>query len=295
MSDLYAQPGGTFTTTASGAPTGLTGTIGYRVINQRGGAILIARTTAGVVEEPAGSGIYVANDVPIPNDAAHGNYLIVWDTGGGAPTYADPDQLTINTSGQAPPVDAGNDAIATLAELRRLEPLDDAGTYPDADVLATRDDAIQALEDACNVAFIRRQDTHTYADTVGYEQLALPRRRDVTIDQVLIGQADLATPLDAPSIAALTITGGLLGRPGGFGKRGTVTYTHGYTNPPGMVRRAVRALTREWLQQERDSSVPVRATSMDQGDISYRLVTAGERGQVFDVPIANAVVQRYRE
>lgn len=252
------------------------------------GTLLVAPTNAGFDELDE----HLARWQHQLDAAPGGDYLVIFNDG---TNDTDPDRLTINATGQPSAIVAGNDAIATLAELRRLEPLDDEQTYPDTDILATRDDAIQALEDACNVAFVRRQTTHAYADTIGYTQLALPRRRDITIDQVLIGQPDQATPLDPASIAAMTITGGLLGRPGGFGQRGVITYTHGYTNPPGMVRRAVRALTREWLQQERDTSVPVRATSMDQGDISYRLVTAGERGQVFDVPIANAVVQRYRE
>jgi hypothetical protein len=56
-------------------PTGLTGTLGVRIIDNAG-ATTIARVTAGIAEYPAGSGIY-AKTLTSPGTA--GQYTIVWD------------------------------------------------------------------------------------------------------------------------------------------------------------------------------------------------------------------------
>jgi hypothetical protein len=58
-------------------------TVGYRVI-ARDGSVYRARTTSGVVEVVAGSGIYAA-DVPLPFSGA---YHVIWDDGGTPPRYA---------------------------------------------------------------------------------------------------------------------------------------------------------------------------------------------------------------
>lgn len=62
--------------------TGLTGTIGYTIYN--GTTVLQARTTAGIVELPAGSGIYSAEVA----DATLAGHWVVWDTDNGSPVYA---------------------------------------------------------------------------------------------------------------------------------------------------------------------------------------------------------------
>lgn len=68
-------------------------TVGYRLLNADGTTNL-ARTTAGVVEAPAGSGSYQAL-VTFP-DAFSGK--LVWDDGQGSPTYA---SEFINSGGSA--------------------------------------------------------------------------------------------------------------------------------------------------------------------------------------------------
>jgi hypothetical protein len=82
---IYARPADTFDATTNGAPTGLTGTLGVRVIDQPAGATMLARTTAGISEQPPGSGIY---SVTLIAPAIAGSYLVVWDTGGATPVYA---------------------------------------------------------------------------------------------------------------------------------------------------------------------------------------------------------------
>lgn len=79
-----------FEATTSGWATGLAGTIGVRVLDNAG-ATTIARTTAGIVELVAGSGIYV---VTLTAPAAGGHYSIVWDAAG---AYSEPEDLYVGT------------------------------------------------------------------------------------------------------------------------------------------------------------------------------------------------------
>ncbi len=74
---LSVQPSVTFSPTCDGFATGLTGTIGVRI--DQGASVSVARTTSGIVEYPASSGIYVAT-ITAPADS--GSYQIVWDDGG---------------------------------------------------------------------------------------------------------------------------------------------------------------------------------------------------------------------
>lgn len=111
---IYAQPGSTFEATSNGASTGLVGTIGVRIVDGQGGTTL-ARSTASIVESPAGSGIYTARIVA---PATAGQYVVVWDTGGGSPTWASED-LTVSSSSPAASVPSGLDLCA-LADVKAL-------------------------------------------------------------------------------------------------------------------------------------------------------------------------------
>lgn len=86
---IQAAPSTTVEATVSGAPTGLVGTIGVRIMDGQGGTS-VARTTSGIVESPGGSGIYTAT-LTAPTQA--GQYVVAWDTGGGSPTWAAEDLL----------------------------------------------------------------------------------------------------------------------------------------------------------------------------------------------------------
>lgn len=89
------------TAVVQGAPTGLTGTLGVRITDEDA-VVVTARTTAGIVESPSGSGTYRAT-LTTPDE--NGDYLITWDTGGGSPQYAS-EVLTVSGSAEwAPTVD----------------------------------------------------------------------------------------------------------------------------------------------------------------------------------------------
>jgi hypothetical protein len=82
-----AQP---FTATASGATPGLVGTIGVQVVDDNG-TVVIARTTADIIELAAPSGVYAWSSATGP--ATIGRYSIIWDNG--SDVFAQEDMLVV--------------------------------------------------------------------------------------------------------------------------------------------------------------------------------------------------------
>jgi hypothetical protein len=74
---IYAKPGEVFTAILIEAPTGLVGTIGVRIDSADEEDEIVARTTSGISEVPAGSGTYTVSLVAPSLEAS---YLITWDT-----------------------------------------------------------------------------------------------------------------------------------------------------------------------------------------------------------------------
>lgn len=129
---IYAAPGTSFEATSSNVTTGLTGTIGVRIMDGQGNTSL-ARATTNIVESPAGSGIYTAT-ITAPETA--GTYNVVWDTGGGSPRWA-VEELNITSSAPATVSPSGED-LTTLAAVRRFLQKNDATN-------TTQDTVIQEL------------------------------------------------------------------------------------------------------------------------------------------------------
>jgi hypothetical protein len=75
---MLASPGVTFTATTYGVPPGLVGTLGVKIVDGNG-AVVVARTTAGIVEISSESGVYVKDDFVAP--VIEGYFVIVWDDG----------------------------------------------------------------------------------------------------------------------------------------------------------------------------------------------------------------------
>jgi hypothetical protein len=96
MSDtIYSGPGATFYSDLDNAPTGLVGTVGVRIIRKSDEATVLARTTAGIVEVPAGSGRYVATLVA---PLTQGDFTVFWDTGTVTPTTTATDDLVVTNN-----------------------------------------------------------------------------------------------------------------------------------------------------------------------------------------------------
>lgn len=92
---IYAQPGSSFAASVVGLPTGLTGTLGVRVINAVTGATAVARTTSSISEPVSGSGTYLA-ELTAPGTA--GRYVVMWDTGSVSPTTTAVEDMVVSTS-----------------------------------------------------------------------------------------------------------------------------------------------------------------------------------------------------
>ncbi len=113
---IEATAGASALAYAEDAPSGLVGTIGYTVKDEHD-VTAIARTTSGIVEVVAGSGVYQATFV-VP--LTPGPYVFVWDTGGMTPVYST--ELMQVTPGTAY-VPAGSiTSVSDLTDLAVLVP-----------------------------------------------------------------------------------------------------------------------------------------------------------------------------
>lgn len=73
---IYANPSSTVDAFLTNAPTGLTGSLGFEVVDTSG-AVIVAHTTAGIAEITTGN-YHKSFTAP----ASNGKYLVVWDASG---------------------------------------------------------------------------------------------------------------------------------------------------------------------------------------------------------------------
>jgi hypothetical protein len=192
---IYAEPSTTFVASAGQAPTGLVGTIGVRIENADG-STHTARTTAGIVELEAGSGIYAKSDLVAPD--SEGTYFVLWDTGGGSPAFAeDRLEVTYDAPVPSPP---GPDGYPTREELV------DGSTVPELAALtepqqdALRAAAITAVEQFTGQSFVPDGTvgspvTHQ-VDGDGRDELWLPKRLETLVSLTVKGNDLDASDID---------------------------------------------------------------------------------------------------
>lgn len=137
---IYAGPGSTATANLDGAPTGLVGTMGIQVLDNKG-AVVIARTTAGIVEAPAGSGSYIAT-LTAPSTA--GTYVVVWDDGSISPTTTATEELIATSTAPVASTPSGAD-LCTLSEVRALMQKKTSDTAQDSLIQALIHNASNAI------------------------------------------------------------------------------------------------------------------------------------------------------
>lgn len=143
MSQIVVAPGATFEAWAM-FPTGLAGTLGVR-IRDGAGSDFLARTTSGISEDIASSGVYRKSNFTAPTTA--GQYQIVWDDGSG--TYATEELLVTYT---APAVSASGKAYCTTTDVKTALGL--TGTrYADTDITLCILAASRAIDWACGRRF----------------------------------------------------------------------------------------------------------------------------------------------
>lgn len=141
MSDtIYAHPGATAFSELDGAPTGLVGTIGFRIIRKSDNVEVAARTTAGIVESPAGSGRYQATFIA---PGAKGEYTVFWDLGTVTPESTTSDDLVV-TNNLAEIIEGEPGRILTLEEYKSRRQITEASAERDEAMTA----ALLSSEDA---------------------------------------------------------------------------------------------------------------------------------------------------
>jgi hypothetical protein len=142
---LTVTAGASFEASTDPTTTGLTNTIGVRIVDGAGNTTT-ARTTSGIVETPASSGIYVAT---LTAPSVTGQYVIVWDDGAATPTYADED-LTVEAS-----LVVGNQIqLCTVADVREFLQKPDGDTEQDGVISALISRASAAIQRYCDREFI---------------------------------------------------------------------------------------------------------------------------------------------
>lgn len=168
--------------------TGLAGTVGVRIIDNAA-ATVTARTTSGVSEYPAGSGIY---QVTLTAPSSAGQFTVVWDDGS---TYA-VESLVVGYS--AVVQGASSPAYITSAQLKATLTLT-GGTFADADIAAAINAASRAIDNICHRRF--------YADADAAQiRYYSPDRPDVLEIDDLVALTSLQSADDGTTTFANTWT-----------------------------------------------------------------------------------------
>ncbi len=112
----YVEPSSDYTSRVFGLTTGMTGTVRFRLIDNDGTADdpIYGPSTAGIIEDPAGSGSYVFTGGVAP--ATEGKFSRIWDEGVATELVADEDMIVL--SGVSSLIVAG-DTYGNVDELAR--------------------------------------------------------------------------------------------------------------------------------------------------------------------------------
>jgi hypothetical protein len=185
--------------------------------------------------------------------------------------------------------------LFTVAEARKVKPLDNTTTYPTADIESARTLVETALEDACGVAFVPRYRRDVLNGT-GRGCVVLSRQRlravraatidgfAVTLSSVKIASSNslMFSTLWSDSVEDVRWTRGYANV--------IVGYEHGHDYAPPRVSQAALLLAKNWLIK---GPLDDRTTSLSTEDGTFTLATPGLRGSRFGIPEVDAVVDQY--
>lgn len=204
-----------------------------------------------------------------------------------------------STSTVTVPVQVVGTRTTSIAEVRRLKPLDSVNRYDDARIEQTITEIEDALEAATGVSFVTREHVNSRHDGSGTRELFTRHARPQSISAVTVEDVLSVTTWGQSDLDALVIDeeAGVLIRDvysWPVGRRNVkITGVFGYSVVPGMVRQAVPFAVRQALI---DSRVDPRASSVTNEDgTTAQLVTAGVRGAVFSLPEMNQIVHTFRQ
>lgn len=178
--------------------------------------------------------------------------------------------------------------LFTVADARRLKPLQDTVKYPADRIIEARTLAETALEDLCGVAFVPRYTRETFSGNGSTTLLLRPRAtaiRSVTSDGTVYTTTEITGLVPQQTGAIYNPNRWTLG----YGNL-SVGYVHGYASPPPRVSQACLLLAKNWLV---DGPLDDRMTSMSTEDGTFSLLTPGLRGSFTGIPEVDACVQTY--
>lgn len=232
--------------------------------------------TTGAVTDEVATGTWSVT-IPATSNLLLDTYTVDW-----AAVVNSVSQEYIDT------VEVAGDVFFTIAEARRLKPLDSTSVYPTDRIVEMRTIVEQAIEDECGVAFVPRYRLETIDGTGTSELLLMPRTTSIRSATVT------DTALTAGDLAELTYmgTGVVYGYTWTLGSGNvTVGYEHGHPRPPERIKRAALLLARAWLVA---GPVDDRASTFSSADGgTYGLVVPGRGGSIFGLPEVDAAVQQY--
>lgn len=110
---IFAAPGATAEAALQWPVTGLVGTLGVRIIDTPSGSTFLARTTAGIVENPAGSGLYEWSGT---GPSTSGTWSLIWDDGALTPGHCAVEELVVTSTALAAAAPGGTD-LCTVADV----------------------------------------------------------------------------------------------------------------------------------------------------------------------------------
>lgn len=170
---IVASPSATFEAVCTGFASGLTGTIGVRLLDNAG-ATTAARVTAGIAEYPASSGIYY---VTMTAPATAGQYTVMWDTGTVSPSTVATEDLVVNWS--AATVGGTSNLYVTVAELKEIL-RQEGETYQDLAL----EIAVSAGSRACD-SYKRKRGVGFYPTTATRYYTPNPNDRELHVDDIV--------------------------------------------------------------------------------------------------------------
>lgn len=277
---MISAPSTSREATLTGAPTGLVGTLTFKVINPPATADVIAETTSGITE--VDTGVYSKT---FTTPSTRGQYLIVWTNGSTVIT----EDLEVTWSSAVAASPPSGSPLFTVEQVRARGVTE--SVISDDEVEALRVVIEDEFERALGVSLVPRTATDEKLNGTGTTGLLLPHRRVTAFSAVSV--ADVA--LTAGELAEVILDGDELYRPAGWptGVRNIkATYMHGYAEPPGLAPRAGLDLLDALLTSDNGLISP-RASAMQSEMGTIALVTAGVRGALFSVPSCNALVTMY--
>jgi hypothetical protein len=228
-------------------------TVGYALYDSDG-TLNTARTTTGVYEAPAGSGIYFV-DATLP---AGFDGFVQWDTGGASPVYA---SEVIDLGGELD-VDPLTGALTTIA---RVNGLPGIGTYTNDQISAAINAATAAINNYCNRVLTSATYTGEIYDGNDRDYLYLRQYPITAVASITLDDTALTvtTDYEIDTQALYREDYWTAGR-----RNIVVTYTAGYTTIPEDLVMAVTHIVADMLASE---PVNTAIKSEKIGDYQYTL------------------------